>query len=80
MEVNINCTMIPMLELRTLCAVFMEATLRFYESPENREGFEQWLAGREGGNADGQKNSVQASAGISNSCSAEDRGAVAGRV
>ena len=23
MEVNINCTMIPMLELRTLCAVFM---------------------------------------------------------
>ena len=80
MAVNVNITTIPMPELHALCAAFLEATLRFYELPKNREGFEQWLEGRKGGNVDGQESSSTASAELSNPCSVEDSGAAAGRV
>ena len=72
MDVIINTALIPRLELRVLCAAFLEATLRFYEVPENRTGFERWLEGEKGGNADGQEDSGKAAEGISEPCTAPD--------
>jgi len=44
---------IPKIEVRVLCAAFLEAVLRFYEDPENVAGFETWLNERKGGNVNG---------------------------
>ena len=49
MDIKINPTLIPKLELRVLCAAFLEATLKFYENPENQAGFERWQTKRKGG-------------------------------
>ena len=53
MSTEININLIPKVEVRVLCATFLEAVLRFYENPENVAGFERWLIERKGGNADG---------------------------
>lgn len=34
---------IPSVEKRILCAVFLEAVLRFYEQPENEAAFRKWI-------------------------------------
>ena len=51
--IKIVPSLMPKIEVRVLCAAFLEAVLRFYEDPENAAGFELWLNEREGGNADG---------------------------
>lgn len=55
---------IPDIELRLLCATFLDAAMAFYEDENNRQRFEQWLAGQKGG-ANGQEDGCKAAAGLS---------------
>lgn len=49
--VKITPSLIPGAEKQLLCAIFLEAVIRFYENEENMRAFEAWRR-RKGGTAD----------------------------
>ena len=42
--VKIDLNKVPAAEMRALCETLLEAAKRFYENPENRRKYEEWLA------------------------------------
>lgn len=47
-HIKINIAAIPKIEVKLLCAAFLEDIKRFYEDPVNNAAFEKWMAEREG--------------------------------
>lgn len=45
----IDTAKIPAADMRVLCSTLLEAVKRFYDDPENRRQYEEWLAERNGG-------------------------------
>lgn len=43
-KVKIDLNKVPAAEMRVLCETLLEAAKRFYENPENRRKYEEWLA------------------------------------
>ncbi len=43
-NIHINPKTIPKTETKLLCAVFLDAVIRFYEDPVNKENFRIWSA------------------------------------
>ena len=78
--IKIDPSLIPKVEVRVLCAAFLEAVLRFYEDPINSADFERWLIEREGGIADEPKDCGYASGAVPNSCAAAGGCAAAGHI
>jgi len=78
-DIKIDATQIPEVELRVLCAAFLDGVKRFYDCPENVAGFEQWLEKRKGGETVGQEDGGKTPAGIPEPCTAADCGAAARR-
>lgn len=44
--VKIDLNKVPPAEMRVLCETLLEAVKRFYDDPENRRKYEEWLAKR----------------------------------
>lgn len=45
-SVKIDLNKVPTAEMRVLCETLLEAVKRFYDDPENRRQYEEWLAER----------------------------------
>lgn len=63
-NIRVDPKEISKIELRLLCAAFLDAAMKFYEDPANIVGYETWLAERKGGTAHGQKDGGEAAAGL----------------
>ena len=62
--VRIIPNLIPTMEKQLLCATFLEAVIRFYQNPENRQAFERWR-NEKGGSVYGSEGSGDAAGEIS---------------
>lgn len=55
-QIRINPKKIPNVEIKLLCATFLDATIRFYDNQNNDIAFRKWLA-EKGEDVYGSKNS-----------------------